>query len=293
MEKGSLLLTVILSLALSSCLLVDFSEKDCVYRGVLSATCRWEHLTGEQTAPPYGQMQLLHHSLPSSGLAGFDAEVCHRSLAVGMYDLLVFNQGDNLIRGLEKPFTAEILAPVKEKDGKRYIGNEQAFVYSDRRENVPIHTDDTTHCTFAPRPLVQQITIHLLVKGMEALPGIELLSGELEGVTTSRRLASGEKGGGYAAKAFSFRPSAAGRERFSHTFLVLGINSSAENILRLQAAFEGGVEGETSVSLDEALDSFEADRIEITIEVDVSPALSLTALIAGWIEKDFGGIVIL
>jgi hypothetical protein len=289
MKTVRLLLTALWGFTLASCGLTDFSEKGCLYRGILSATCRWEHLPGQLVEPSYGEMQLLCH--PLSGAEKFDAPLFHRSLPVGMYDLLVFNQGDNLIRGLEKPFSAEIAAPVKEKDGKPYIDNEQQAVYSGLRKDVLIHTDDTTRCTFFPHPLVQQITIHLHVKGMEALPGMEWLKGELEGVTTSRILASGEKGGGYATKAFPFRPSGEG-ERFSGSFLVLGINGGVENTLRLKAGFEGGAEGETAVPLDEALDRFEADRIEITIEVDVSPALSMKALITNWIEKDMGGIVI-
>jgi hypothetical protein len=289
MKTVTLLLAALWGFTLASCGLADFSEKGCLYRGILSAACRWEHLQGQFVEPSCGEMQLVCHPLP--GAEKFDAPVFYRSLAVGTYDLLVFNQGDNLIRGLEKPFSAEILAPVKDKDGKPYIGNEQQAVYSGVRKDVPVHTDDTTRCTFFPRPLVQQITIHLHVKGMEALPGMEWLSGELDGVTTSRSLASGEKGSGYATKAFSFRPSG-GHGRFTGSFLVLGINGGVENTLRLKAGFEGGAEGETSVPLDDALDSFEADRIEITVEVDVSPALSLTALITNWIEKDFGGIVI-
>jgi hypothetical protein len=236
-------------------------------------------------------MQLLALSGEAAGLSRFEAPVVHRSLAVGTYDLLVFNQGDNFVRGLERLSTAEIVAPVSEAGGKRYTANCQQAVYADLRRDMPVHTDDTTHCTFVPRPLVRQITLHLLVKGMEALPGIERLSGELDGVATSRFLASGTMGSGHATLVFPFLPTA-GHGRFTGDFLVLGIKDEVENVLRLKACFEGGGEGETSVSLDDALDSFVADRIVITVEVDVSPSLALTAVITEWTDEEWGGIVI-
>jgi hypothetical protein len=292
MKTSKLLITALCGFTLASCAIGDFSEKDCLYRGILAAGCEWGHLTEKQQEPSYGEMQLfycLEGAMP--GMVRFDAPVCRRSLLTGTYDLLVFNRGDNPVRGLEKLSTAEIVAPVKEKNGKRYIDNCQRAVYSAVQSDVPIRTDDTTNCSFSPRPLVRQITIHLVIKGMESLPDITLLSGELEGVTTSRWLASGEKGGGYATLPFLFLPEAC-RERFSRSFLVLGIHGCTENTLRLKALFEGGAAGETSVSLDNVLDCWGTDTIEITIEVDVSPRLALTAAIAGWAEKDFGGITI-
>jgi hypothetical protein len=284
------LMALFATLFLSACSLIDFSDKECEYRGVLAATCRWEQLGMEE--PPeafYRDMQWLCDPLPD--VLRFEAKTCHRSLAVGRYDLLLFKQGDNLIRGVEHPFTAEIHAPLEERNGRTYIAHEQQFVFSGVKMDVAILTDDTTRCTFSPLPLVQQITIHLVVKGIEALPEIEWIRAELSGVTVFRRLASREKGAAHAIKAFTFLPEVE-PDRFSRRFFVLGINGEAENLLHLQMGFASGGKGETTLALDDLLDSFEARSIEITLEVDVSPALSLTAIISHWLEKDMGGIVI-
>ncbi|MDR1918500.1 MAG: hypothetical protein LBQ65_02505 [Tannerellaceae bacterium] len=293
-KSAPLLIALCGSLALTSCSLVDFSERGCIYKGILVAHCRWDHLTEEQAAPPYTDMHLLCHT-PSDAKAcdatKFDAPICHRKLLAGTYDLLVYNQGDNQTRGLEEPASAEILAPVKTNGRKTYIDNEQDFVYSTMQSDVYVHEYDTTYCICDPLPLVQQITIHLVFKRMAALPELQLLKGELEGVTTSRWLASGEKGEGYATRSFTFLPTVDPR-RFTTTFLVLGIKNSVENLLNLEVGLADGRVSESAISLDSALDNFVADKIEITIEIDVSSSLQLTAAIAGWIENDFGEIYV-
>jgi hypothetical protein len=290
-KSTPLLLALGLALTLSSCSLLDLSERGCIYQGILAAHCKWEHLTQEQAPPSYREMRLLCHSLSGTSCdsTNFEAPICHRSLPAGRYDLLVFNQGDNLLRAVENPSSAEILAPLREKGGETYIANEQTFVYSTLQSDVHVQAYDTTHCTCEPRPLVQQITIHLIFKGMAALPGLQTLKGELKGVTTSRWLASGKKGEGHATRAFTFLPTGDPR-RFSSTFLVLGVNGRVENTLRLEAILEEDVATEAVVSLDSALDDFEADKIEITIEIDASSSLQLSVALAGWEEKGFGDI---
>lgn len=280
---------------LSGC---DFTEEGCVYYGWMVAESDWGHLAGDQERPPVTEMNMAYY--PVTGEATkleigrserFESPVIRRKLHVGTYGLLVFNKGANPVRGMEDRMEdAEIYSDLESVGGKTYITGDQGFVYSDIKDGVEISCDDSTLCDFHPGALVQKIILNVRVKGMTDMFPVRDMSAILDGVTTSRWLATGEKGIGYASRRFDIDRKEGNIYRSE--ILVFGINNVPRNTLSITGDFGNGITDHVDVDLSRPLNDFTADQIEIDIEIEISPNLGLSASIADWRNHDWGTIII-
>lgn len=289
------LVILVSTLALSSC---DFTERGCIYYGWLVSQSHWDHLTKDQLVPDYSEMNIVYYPLTGEATKTdigrserFDEEILRRKLHIGKYDLLVFNKANNPVRRLEdRAEDAEIYSVLVEDRGKQYITTDQEFVYSAFSSEEEISCDDTTYCHFNPKILVQKIIFNVTVKGMSDKFPVKVMDATLDGVTTSRWIYTGRKGLEYASRRFTIDNIK--DNKYRKELLVFGINNTPQNTMTIIGDFGNNVTDSVDLDLSKVLKNFNADQIEINIEIEVSPNFKLSASISDWKNHDWGTIII-
>lgn len=291
-KKIRLIVSLICSMLMASCNLIDFSE-DCTYYGDVEIRPDWSGLTQDDTRSALTDIYLLSpqrnytYSITSDTLVTGIQAVSYKVLACNAYGL------ENIsFFGMDCPNTARAELSTSEKDGRHYTLQAPALYAA----NTDLTVIPFERVVSEPvlKSATRQINIDFVVVDNSGI-GVSSISGELSGIAYKYGFKQLDALESAAWLAFETKRNADKSNMFSSTMKVFGVNPDkqseerVDNLLDIALETSGGNTYNESIDLTNVFSGFTTRIINITIEIRLG-LMSIEVVITGWNVSD-GGII--
>lgn len=286
-------LTMLLAVALSSC---NFSEDECPQYGYLLASCKQENGYPKVDSTDRRMLYLPRTGIDVPRLTGavdsFRNDTLFRKLAVGIYDLITFNQAGYKLKNLTEMDRAEIYTELRtDESGNVYVPDNGRYCETGAMETVEILRHRNTETVFQMKPLVKRLVLTFNLQGY--VEDIDSINCQLEGIATGKLLWRNKVGEDYAPMRFKPSELPADNNRaavvYQQDSFVFGWNAGVHKKLQIKTFHEpfGKIPCLNEVDLSYILDEVKEDQVEIVLDVYVANDMGVDRVhISGWKEGE-------
>ncbi|HML66571.1 MAG TPA: hypothetical protein PKC55_17220 [Dysgonomonas sp.] len=291
-KKIRLIVSLICSMLMASCNLIDFSE-DCTYYGDVEIRPDWSGLTQDDTRSALTDIYLLSpqrnytYSITSDTLVTGIQAVSYKVLACNAYGL------ENIsFFGMDCPNTARAELSTSEENGRLYTFQAPAL-YAANTDMTVIPFERVVSEPVL-KSATRQINIDFMVIDNSGV-GVSSINGELSGIAYKYGFKQLDGLESAAWLAFETKRNADKSNVFSSTMKVFGANPDKQseeridNLLDIALETSGGNTYNESIDLTNVFSGFTTRIINITIEIRMG-LMSIEVVITGWNVSD-GGII--
>ena len=291
-KKIRLIVSLICSMLMASCNLIDFSE-DCTYYGDVEIRPDWSGLTQDDTRSALTDIYLLSpqrnytYSITSDTLVTGIKAVSYKVLACNAYGL------ENIsFFGMDCPNTARAELSTSEENGRLYTFQAPAL-YAANTDMTVIPFERVVSEPVL-KSATRQINIDFMVIDNSGV-GVSSINGELSGIAYKYGFKQLDGLESAAWLAFETKRNADKSNVFSSTMKVFGANPDKQseeridNLLDIALETSGGNTYNESIDLTNVFSGFTTRIINITIEIRMG-LMSIEVVITGWNVSD-GGII--
>lgn len=271
MNTRNILLSVVAGALACSC---NFSEDDCIRLGHLRAYCNFSEIEAKDIPVPTSR-HLIAYGISDRTLSvpekkTFTQNTLKWSLPRGDYDF-VFISGNNEIRNMQNYQECQVYSDTMEIDGQTFLTEKQTFVCKQLfREHFEYQKETVKE--IVALPFTQTIVLRLHLSGNIApLTGI---TSELDGIAVGKFVATEELSSEFATLTSDYIKQPGTEELWESTNYVLGINPTADNILRVITHTSDTSNDTYYIDLSSYLHGF--DKYKITIDLNLVIGKSLT-----------------
>ena len=291
-KKIRLIVSLICSMLMASCNLIDFSE-DCTYYGDVEIKPDWSGLAQNDTRPALTDIYLLSpqrnymYSITSDTLVTDVQAVSYKLLAYNSYGL------ENIsFSGMDCPNTAKAELSTSEENGRLYTFQAPALYAA----NTDLTVIPFERVVSEPvlKPATRQINIDFMVIDNSGV-GVTSINGELSGIAYKYGFKQLDALESAAWLAFETKRNAEKSNMFSSTMKVFGVNPDKQsegridNLLDIALQTSDGNIYKESIDLTGVFSGFTTHIIHITIEIRLG-LIGMNVEVAGWNVSD-GGII--
>ncbi|MDP4201136.1 MAG: DUF5119 domain-containing protein [Bacteroidota bacterium] len=269
MKLVQIISSLCLGVLLTSCNLIDFSEK-CTYHGNVNVRFDWQNLPTGSAVPKQMRTVFLLDGVPQTAydLLG---DTLLSSVKAGKYTVLSYNPAMGITIENNKASL-----PVYSKDNTTYTT--QAPLLYVAKSDVTVQPFETTLCQLSPKCCTQQINIDFVVIKENINCDLIGLTGELEGVSTGYNLYEGTMKKEFASLPFtSLRLQG---NTFTTNLKVFGINST-NNAMTVSLQLSDGAIFTQAIDLKDVFKNFTAPAIQLSLEIHLT-GLGMTIDLADW-----------
>lgn len=291
-KKIRLIVSLICSMLMASCNLIDFSE-DCTYYGDVEIKPDWSGLAQNDTRPALTDIYLLSpqrkymYSITSDTLVTDVQAVSYKLLAYNSYGL------ENIsFSGMDCPNTAKAeLATFEDRDRLYTVQAPALYAANTDLTVIPFESVISEPVL---KPATRQINIDFVVIDNSGI-GVSSINGELSGIAYKYGFKQLDALESAAWLAFETKKNADKSNMFSSTMKVFGANPDKQsedridNLLDIALETSGGNTYSESIDLTNVFSEFTTRIINITIEIRLG-LMSIEVAITGWNVSD-GGII--
>lgn len=291
-KKIRLIVSLICSMLMASCNLIDFSE-DCTYYGDVEIKPDWSGLAQNDTRPALTDIYLLSpqrnymYSITSDTLVTDVQAVSYKLLAYNSYGL------ENIsFSGMDCPNTAKAELSISEDNGRLYMVQAPALYTA----NTDLTVIPFERVVSEPvlKPATRQINIDFIVIDNSGV-GVSSINGELSGIAYKYGFKQLDALESAAWVSFETKRNADKSNMFSSTMKVFGANPDKQsekridNLLDIALETSGGNTYREAIDLTNVFSGFTTRIINITIEIRLG-LMGMEVAITGWNVSD-GGII--
>lgn len=291
-KKIRLIVSLICSMLMASCNLIDFSE-DCTYYGDVEIKPDWSGLAQNDTRPALTDIYLLSpqrnymYSITSDTLVTDVQAVSYKLLAYNSYGL------ENIsFSGMDCPNTAKAELSISEDNGRLYMVQAPALYAA----NTDLTVIPFERVVSEPvlKPATRQINIDFVVIDNSGV-GVNSINGELSGISYKYSFKQLDALESAAWVSFETKRNADKSNMFSSTMKVFGVNpdkqseGKIDNLLDIALETSSGNTYREAIDLTNVFNGFTTRIINITIEIRLG-LMGMEVAITGWNVSD-GGII--
>lgn len=281
--KSIMLATWVIVTVLSSC--ENMFSEDCGERGYLQATISEAMLpstTEEVQVRYYNNYSGEEYSEKMGEPDYFSADNHFLSrINTGEYKFLAYSAFNNKVRNTSDISTIEIYSDTvnSEKYAIPVIANRQRVVFTGSTTGI-IMPEDTLHCVFNLRPMVQKIIVNITLKGISSSQTVTSVEALLPGVITGRKIYTNQPIAKYAGLVFSFSPTDV-NNKFTSEAYVFGVSTQTQNLFKIECLGET-FKKYSQVDLSSVLENFTSDGMVIDLVVEIGENMNFDNI---YIEK--------
>lgn len=291
-KKIRLIVSLICSMLMASCNLIDFSE-DCTYYGDVEIKPDWSGLAQNDTRPALTDIYLL--SPQRNYMYSITSDTLVTDVQAASYKLLAYNSyGLENIRfsGMDCPNTAKVELNTSEDNGRLYMVQAPALYAA----NTDLTVIPFERVVSEPvlKPATRQINIDFIVIDNSGV-GVSSINGELSGIAYKYGFKQLDALESAAWVSFETKRNADKSNMFSSTMKVFGANPDKQSEKRIDNLLDIALEASSGNTYREAIDltnvfnGFTTRIINITIEIRLG-LMGMEVAITGWNVSD-GGII--
>lgn len=291
-KKIRLIVSLICSMLMASCNLIDFSE-DCTYYGDVEIKPDWSGLAQDDTRPALTDIYLLSPQRNYSYQISADTLVT--DVQAVSYKLLAFNSYglENIsFSGMDCPNTAKAeLATFEDRD--RFYTVQAPALYAANTDMTVIPFERVVS-ELVLKSATRQINIDFMVIDNSGI-GVRSINGELSGIAYKYGFKQLDALESAAWLAFETKRNADKSNMFSSTMKVFGVNPDKQseeridNLLDIALETSSGNTYRETIDLTNVFNGFTTRIINITIEIRLG-LMGMEVAITGWNVSD-GGII--
>lgn len=291
-RKIRLIVSLICSMLMASCNLIDFSE-DCTYYGDVEIKPDWSGLAQNDTRPALTDIYLL--SPQRNYMYSITSDTLVTDVQAASYKLLAYNSYglENIsFSGMDCPNTAKVELNTSEDNGRLYMVQAPALYAA----NTDLTVIPFERVVSEPvlKPATRQINIDFIVIDNSGV-GVSSINGELSGIAYKYGFKQLDALESAAWLAFETKRNADKSNMFSSTMKVFGVNPDKQserridNLLDIALETSSGNTYRETIDLTNVFSGFTTRIINITIEIRLG-LMGMEADITGWNVSD-GGII--